>query len=183
MRLFFNVPISETPEIRQLLNDLRGMGRGMRTVRPTLLHLTLKFFSEIKEDLAESLKEKLIQVCSEQPPFQIRLERLGVFPHPTSPQVIWMGISPTGPVEELASAFDEACSGPGFEGPKEVFRPHVTVARCQPRMREGVMKIVKEHSESLFAVQQVDTVRLTQSHLNHQPVRYSKFAEGRLGIG
>lgn len=183
MRVFFSVAIDLTEPIEAVLRRLEGLSRGIKVVRADKLHLTLKFLGEVKAEFVPRLQQALVEVAQRHRAFEIELADMGVFPHARQPRVIWMGIKPQPSLLALVDDLELSCQGPGFEKAKERFAAHVTLARCQRHQAREVSVFLEEHRHTTFAVQDIDAVRLTQSHLEMHPTRYSTLAEAKLRHG
>src|SRR6476659_2574610 len=59
-------------------------------VRPASMHLTVKFLGDIAEDLVMHLHEAIADTIVHHRVLQIPLDRLGVFPRPQQPRVLWI---------------------------------------------------------------------------------------------
>src|SRR4051812_19439651 len=62
-------------------------------VPPASLHLTIKFLGDINERGIDLLRAALEQAIGSQRAVNVPLERLGAFPRPQSPRVLWVGPS------------------------------------------------------------------------------------------
>jgi len=90
-------------------------------------HITLKFFREISDELAEKVKEKLKEIKFEA--FDIELEGVGVFPPEGNYiRVIWVG-SKSEKLYELQKTIDEKLSDL-FEKDTR-FSGHITLGRVK----------------------------------------------------
>src|SRR5689334_22356687 len=107
MRLFVAVEIE--PAIRDRINEfvsgLRGKISGARWVRPEGLHITLKFLGNVSDDRRTTIENALRSARGKT--VILSLKQLGVFPHPSSPRVLWVGIEAGPELEQLASAVDQ----------------------------------------------------------------------------
>jgi len=125
MRLFVALDIDDA--IQQRLDDyvrtLQPRLPGVRFVRSTNYHITLKFLGEVASSdvVAERLRE--IRASA----FEIAVRGVGFFPNAHAPRVFWAGID-SSHVGELAHAVDQALGGLGFRFESE-FHPHLTLAR------------------------------------------------------
>ena len=102
IRAFLAVELSQ--ELRTKLATLQQelklriepeMKRDMRIswVQPVSLHLTIKFLGDMEEQVIDPLCAALEQAIGNQRAVNVPLERLGAFPHPQSPRVLWVGPS------------------------------------------------------------------------------------------
>ena len=144
MRLFVALDIDEA--IQQRLDDyvrtLQPRLSGVRFVRSSNYHVTLKFLGEVPT--SEAVRECLREVQSLS--FEITFGGVGFFPNAHVPRVFWAGINAP-QISELARGVDEALGGLGFPHERE-FHPHLTLARNgsgRPRPLRG------ERSPEAFA--------------------------------
>jgi 2'-5' RNA ligase len=125
MRLFVALDIDDA--IQQRLDDyvrtLQPRLPGVRFVRSTNYHITLKFLGEVAS--SDVVAERLREIRSSA--FEIAVHDVGFFPNAHAPRVFWAGIDSLH-VGELARAVDQALSGLGFRAESE-FHPHLTLAR------------------------------------------------------
>ena len=106
--------------------------------KPETIHLTFKFFAELDETVVDSLRTIGTAVAAHCRPMALPLARLGAFPKPQAPRVLWIGAPPgwaeTGDgrrLPEFAREIDEACAGLGLTREVKPWRPHVTIARVK----------------------------------------------------
>jgi len=108
--------------------------RAVRWVRPEGIHLTLKFLGPTPVDQIESLTEALISACAPFSPFTCTIGGLGCFPNPRRPRVIWVGVEePTGVLQQMQRAIEDACADLGFKRERRGFHPHLTLGRLRDR--------------------------------------------------
>src|ERR1051326_4100018 len=60
--------------------------------RPENIHLTMKFFGNVDQAKTPLISEALARVAKEFSPVEIAVGGTGVFPRPSRPQVLWIGI-------------------------------------------------------------------------------------------
>ncbi|MFZ1502548.1 MAG: RNA 2',3'-cyclic phosphodiesterase, partial [Nitrospira sp.] len=102
-------------------------------VRPVSMHLTLKFLGDATDESIEPLRVAIKQVVSAHQAIPIPLERLGTFPGPQAPRVLWVG--PSGSWEQGREALrltalhrevDACCRAANFAPEERPFSPHFT---------------------------------------------------------
>lgn len=142
------------PDLRAALSTLqqdlkqrceRVVDRHVRVswVQPASMHLTLKFLGDIPEEMIAPLRTAIEQAASDHRVMQVALSRLGTFPRPQAPRVLWAG-----PLESweqgaeglrlqaLHRAVEEACRAEGLAPEARPFSPHLTIARIKEGERE-----------------------------------------------
>ena len=81
--------------------------------------------------------------------FQIGVGGTGVFPRPSRPQVLWIGVSdPSDQLSALQEKFEDECAAEGFEKENRAYRPHLTIARL--RKPEGARQLADAHLRMQF---------------------------------
>jgi len=125
MRLFVALDID--PEIQRRLHDyvrpLVPRFPGVRFVRRSNFHVTLKFLGEVPQ--AEPVATRLTSV--RHPEVALSVRGVGFFPNPRAPRVFWAGID-SAALAGLAEGIALALEPLGF-APEKDFRPHLTLAR------------------------------------------------------
>jgi 2'-5' RNA ligase len=101
----------------------------VRWVAAQNLHLTLKFLGDVSpanlEKLAEALKVEADRLAG----FELSVGRLGAFPTPRRPRVIWIGIEAPAALAALQRAVEGAAARMGYPPEERPFTPHLTVGR------------------------------------------------------
>ena len=80
---------------------LKQSGAGVRWVKPSSIHLTLKFLGNILPAQVDDIAAATEQLVGDEPPLTLCAAGLGCFPSPRKPRVIWVGLR--GEVERLAN--------------------------------------------------------------------------------
>ncbi len=121
------------------------------------IHLTLKFLGNIPSEAVAEIAGRMEPLVSEKAPFSLHLTRLGVFPTPKRPRVLWL--APPEPVPELSALqgkVEEALEGLGFPRERRSFKAHLTIGRARggPLPGAGPVKLVealREGEKSLLS--------------------------------
>lgn len=90
------------------------------------LHITLRFFGEVREDVADDLDTELSLVVS--PPLDVTLEGAGAFGEGPDILAVWAGVAETPALRQLAARCESAARKVGLRPELRVWRPHVTLA-------------------------------------------------------
>ncbi|RAK67667.1 RNA 2',3'-cyclic phosphodiesterase [Phenylobacterium kunshanense] len=124
IRLFAAVAIP--PEIgRGLLTRQAGI-EGARWRPLEAFHVTLRFYGEVRQDVARDLDAALMDVRGR--PFDIVLEGAGAFGEGADVNAVWAGVAESAELRRLAEACETAARRAGLKPEKRRYRPHVTLA-------------------------------------------------------
>lgn len=124
IRLF--AALAVPPEIgRGLMTRQTGI-EGARWRPLEALHVTLRFFGEVREDVARDLDSALMDVRGR--PFEIVLEGAGAFGEGADVNAVWAGVAENAELRRLAEACETAARRAGLKPEKRRYRPHVTLA-------------------------------------------------------
>ena len=106
--------------------------RGVRTVRPDGIHLTLKFLGDIEAGRVAEVSEAIDRATAGLDPFDLGLGKAGVFPNWRSPRVLWIGLD--GDLEALGrlhEAVEREIVALGLEADNRAYQPHLTLGRVR----------------------------------------------------
>jgi len=138
------------------------------------IHLTLKFFGNGEVKRIEKISAAAERVVKQFSKFQIGVGETGVFPKPSRPQVLWIGVSdPSGQLSALQERFESECAAEGFEKENRAYRPHLTIARL--RKPEGARSLAEAHLKMKFEPIDVDVKELVtfRSELSPKGSKYT----------
>ena len=109
---------------------------GLRAQKPHTIHLTLRFLDEIADPAP--IVEALTPVAAAHEPFEMSLERIGVFPPRGAPRVVWVGLG-AGEIQAgaLAVGIENALVPLGFRRERRPWHGHVTLGRFRSPPRRG----------------------------------------------
>lgn len=124
IRLF--AAISIPPEIGQPLQTRQSGIDGARWRPLEALHVTLRFFGEIRQDIARDLDAELMGVGGR--PFEMTLSGAGSFSDGQDVNAVWAGVAESPELRRLAEACEGAARRAGLKPEKRNYRPHVTLA-------------------------------------------------------
>ncbi len=199
IRAFLAVELSQElrAELATVQQELKHriepeMKRGMRIswARPASIHLTLKFLGDMDEQVIDPLRVALEQAIGSQIAVNVPLERLGAFPHPQSPRVLWIGPlenwekgAEAKRIAEIHGAIEQACEGLRFLRETKPFSPHLTLARIKMGERQVGVALAKggvlDRPLSLGSLA-VESVVLMKSELKPTGSVYTRLWDVRL---
>ena len=127
MRLYIAIDLSEQAKenIEKIKLELKGI-QGVKPVSKENIHLTLKFLGEVSDNKAEDIARALSQVKFK--PFNISINKMGVFPNEQRIQVLWVDAEPAEPLFELKKQIDASLPRLKDDHP---FKSHITFARIK----------------------------------------------------
>ena len=105
---------------------------AVRWVKPANIHLTIKFLGDTDPATLPQIGDVLDQVVLRFGQFELRLGKLGCFPNPRKPRIIWIGVD--GDVHQLGQlqrAVEEGLEPLGWLPEGRRFHPHLTIGRVK----------------------------------------------------
>ncbi|RAK57441.1 RNA 2',3'-cyclic phosphodiesterase [Phenylobacterium deserti] len=124
IRLFAAVPIPQDIGLALVRRQTGLDGARWRTLDQ--LHVTLRFFGEVREDVARDLDGELSAIGGG--PFELELQGAGAFGEGDEIRAIWAGVVDNPALKHLAQACESAARRVGLKPEKRNYRPHVTLA-------------------------------------------------------
>jgi RNA 2',3'-cyclic 3'-phosphodiesterase len=199
IRAFLAVELSQElrAELSTVQQELKRriepeMKRDMRIswAEPASIHLTLKFLGDMDEQVISPLLAAVEQAIGRQTAVNVPLGRLGAFPRPQSPRVLWVGPSENWErgveakrIAEIHGVIEQACEGLGFLRETRPFSPHLTLARIKVGERQVGVALAKggvlDRPLSLGSLA-VESVVLMKSELKPTGSVYTKLWEVRM---
>jgi 2'-5' RNA ligase len=126
------VPEAIKERIRRLQDLLREQNANVSWVKPSNIHLTLKFLGNVAQDRLASVCQAVESRARVLSPFEIGVSGAGCFPSIKNPRVFWVGLSEVpDSLGELQGSIDRALAQRGFEPESRKFAPHLTIGRVR----------------------------------------------------
>lgn len=160
-RLFLALELPERTqqELRQLSPR---PATDLRLVREGQLHLTLHFLGNMNDACVPSLMATVSTVHAE--PFSLTLAGVGRFPPRGRASVLWAGLQPSEPLQNLHASLGAALVAAGFPVERRGYAPHVTLARVGPRTPPRLIEAyLAEHASLTLETFVVDAFTLFES--------------------
>jgi RNA 2',3'-cyclic 3'-phosphodiesterase len=164
---------------RDLTKDIR-----ISWVQPSSIHLTVKFLGDTDEELIGPMQPAIEQAVRPYLPIHIPLERIGAFPRPQQPRVLWIGPSEqwargedAARLAALHQAVEASCASFGVAQEGRPLSPHLTLARMKSGDRQlGQIMAHCGVMDRLLTIQSlaVTSIALIQSQLRPTGSVYSR---------
>lgn len=142
IRLFAAVAVP--PEIGAGLQRRQTGLDGARWRPLAAFHITLRFFGEVREDLAEDLDAQLQAII--QPAFDLNLSGAGVFGEGEKVDAVWAGVEESGPLRKLAARCETSARQAGLPPEGRRYLPHVTLAYLKRTAPEAAARWVQANN-------------------------------------
>ena len=151
--------------------------------RPENIHLTMKFFGNVNQAKVPVISDAAARVVKEFSPLQLQVGKTGVFPRPSRPQVLWIGIDdPSGALLKLQQQLEAEFAREGFPKEDRAFRPHLTIARI--RKPHNAARLAQTHLEMNFSAVELTLSELIlfRSELSSKGSKYTAVSRHSLGV-
>lgn len=125
LRLFAALDVPDDIAER-LMALMRGVPGAKWRPRENL-HLTLRFFGEVAEPVADEIDFELGQIADRAAPFELQLKGAGAFGG-ADPHALWVGAAENPALKKLAADCERAARRAGLKAESRAFTPHVTLA-------------------------------------------------------
>lgn len=180
-RGFIAVDINATPDIIQMLNEIKSSNTDVKLVESQNIHITLKFLGDVHQDKVNQIEETIKKSTEGMEPFKIKLIGTGVFPNKNYIRVIWIGIKDTEKLATIAKNIDEGLSHLGFKKEKRDFSAHLTIGRVKTaKNKEILLKKIENYEDFDFGQQNVISIKLKKSDLTPTGPIYTTIKEVKL---
>jgi 2'-5' RNA ligase len=173
IRLFAALPIP--PDIGEALLRRQTGVEGARWRPLEALHVTLRFFGEIREDVARDLDGELAAVRGR--PFDLELGGAGAFGEGSDLNAVWAGVAESPELVRLARACETAARRAGLKAETRHYRPHVTLAYLRHPDPAEVARWIQSNNLLKSPPIRVESFGLYSSFLGSEQAHYRLEAE------
>lgn len=142
IRLFAAIAIP--PEIAEGLVARRTPLAGARWRPAECLHITLRFFGDVAEDVADDIDQGLEAIVGS--PFDLTLEGAGSFGEGDRLRALWAGVVPSQELNVLAGRCERVARSAGLKAETRSFMPHVTLAYLKGAESRHVAAYIQAHN-------------------------------------
>lgn len=146
LRLFAALPLPD-PIAAQITPLQAGIAGAHWRPRESL-HVTLRFFGELREDVARELDDALAGLAQAVSPFALQVQGVGAFGR-EDPHTVWLGLSESVPLRALAADIERLARRLCLPAETRKFSPHITLASV--RGADPARMQAFERGQALFA--------------------------------
>ncbi len=178
--LAFDIPEEVKKNLANVVRDFQSKERGVKWSNVDNMHVTMKFFGSVEEELLlgeiSSRIESVVEAC---PSTNLTCQGLGVFPNWKYPRVFWAGFAgDTNRVVDLQRHIGVALEGLELPEEKSDFRLHLTLGRVKARLHNTELsELVEKLGPILFGQVPVKSLILYKSVLTKEGPIYTKLKE------
>ena len=184
-RLFIATPvITLSAEIQKISADLRFRLRhdDIVWVKDDVRHLTLRFLGATPPQQVPAIRRALAEVCADNKPITLNINKIGVFGSHYHPEVIWLGFEHFEPFKKLFEDLEPKLQTLGFEPNYGNFVPHITLGRVKnlhskPKFWESIEAIPQTISQPI----DISELILYQSFLHKDGPEYKVLGSYEIG--
>jgi 2'-5' RNA ligase len=167
------IPPAVADTVAEAIEPWRDAFPSVRWIPPERWHVTIAFLGATRPELVTWVREQLGMVAGATRAFETRVVGLGSFPSARRAKVLWAGLDEgAGRLSGLAEGVRAALAG-GLALEPRPFRPHLTIARCDPPLNLPAGYAATDLESRPFAV---DVIELMQSHQGGPIPRYGVLA-------
>jgi RNA 2',3'-cyclic 3'-phosphodiesterase len=161
-----------------------GVGSGWAWSPRTQWHLTLRFLGSQNRSQVPELAGRWTDAAAEFAPMELALDRPGVFPGPSRPKVLWIGVA--GEVNRLGELQQRVEETSVVLAPAEAraYHPHLTLARrlrTASRPPPSLMEALGQPPRWPAPAFRVEAFHLMRSHLRPSGAVYEVLYRFELG--
>lgn len=183
VRCFVNVGIGkeQRKRISELVEELKKIPADVKYVDAENLHITPRFFGDIKEDELPDIEKGLEKAANETSSFELKLLGTGVFPNQNYVKVLWIGAEKCPELQKLKKLVDGYI--PVGEKDSRPFEPHVTIGRVRSRKNlDLILKKLDEYKDFDFGSEKITEINVKKSTLTPEGPVYENLARFELKI-
>ena len=178
IRTFIAIELNKT--IREHLIALQEtLGQAapeVKWVEPENLHVTLLFLGEVEDRDLPAVCRAAQAAVADQPAFPMTVERVGCFPNPRRPRILWAGIGlGTQDVVAVHDAIETPLLELGcYRREDRKYTPHVTLGRNRSEgPADALRQALAQHAAWKAGEQIVGEIQVIASELTSDGPSYS----------
>jgi 2'-5' RNA ligase len=166
-----------------LQETLVRTGTEVKWVEPENLHVTLLFLGEVDDREVHRVCQLVTDGVKDQPAFAMTVERVGCFPNPRRPRVIWVGVGEgVQPLCTLHDGLEEPLMDLGYRREERRYTPHITLGRVKSdRPTDKLAAALAKHAGWKGGETMVREILVMSSELTPQGPIYTVLSRAPLG--
>jgi len=179
IRAFIAIEIDPETQnsLGKLINQMNKTSIGSVKWTPSQnIHLTLKFLGEVETWELTSINQMVRNVANQSQSFTAVITKLGVFPTPNNPRIIWIVLEAPQTLSHLARTIEDSARNLGFDSEGRPFTPHLTMGRVRPGItrvqQDQLAGVIRSTSLPKFNPIQINSITLFQSILKPGGAEY-----------
>ncbi|RME37523.1 MAG: RNA 2',3'-cyclic phosphodiesterase [Planctomycetota bacterium] len=185
VRLFIAIELDEAVrrELARVQETLKPACRGVRWVKPELLHLTIKFLGEVPDGDVTGVTTAVETAAGASGGFDMDVGgSCGCFPPRGLVRVVWSSVTAEeGVLSRCVEHVERALEQAGFPRERKPFRPHITLGRVRYDDSRGAIRAAVEACTARTIGQRVDRLTVMSSVLSRGGPTYTPVARFDLG--
>lgn len=170
-----DLPPSVQESLEHLSLDLQRTGAAVSWVKPSRIHVTVKFLGNVPTERVDAISDALLQSVVETKPFRLRPAGCGAFPSMKKIRIVWVGLQgDLGPLKMLQRQVEDAMASLGFDREDRSFKPHLTLGRVKGTKNiRALQEAVLDHQGFQLEAFDVTEAVLYKSELRPDGARYT----------
>jgi 2'-5' RNA ligase len=179
IRAFIAIEINRENQnsLDNLINQINKTSMGsVKWTQSQNIHLTLKFLGDVETWELTSINQLIRNVANQSQSFTAVITKLGAFPTPNNPRIIWIGLEAPQTLFHLARTIEDSTRNLGFDSEGRPFTPHLTMGRARPGItrvqQDQLAGVIRSISLPKFNPIQINSITLFQSILKPGGAEY-----------
>lgn len=179
-----DIPNEIKNKIAEIQMELQQILPKVSWVKPSNIHLTLKFLGDVTPEQIPSIEEAIHDAVKGLQPFDIKIGGIRAFKNLSQPKVLWINIAtePTS-IIQLAENLDSSLNCLSFPKESRKFTPHLTIARIRNHI--NLTKFVSyfdAYNKMDYVPIHIKQLSLIKSQLASEGAIYTKLKTVQFGV-
>jgi RNA 2',3'-cyclic 3'-phosphodiesterase len=170
MRIFIGIKLDTAAieHVEKFLKPFKKISTPIRWVKPSNIHITLKFIGDIPDNEYPQIEQAVLQATKDLNlgGLDLKLTGCGKFGKRDSLNIFWIGVSPNETMTRLYEQIEITLVKLGAPKEDRPFKPHITVGRNNKNYNfKSLFNLVDEHSERRITDMRADRFQIFESRL------------------
>jgi 2'-5' RNA ligase len=185
IRTFIAVDLGKAIRDRMvaLQKTLAQTGVEVKWVEPENLHVTLLFLGEVEDRQIPAVCQLVSEHTLTHPSFPMRVEKVGCFPNPRRPRIVWAGVGAGAqPLVLVHDGLETPLTQLGYRREERRYTPHITLGRVKSeRNTQALSAELFRHAGWKGGDKKVDEILVMSSELTPRGPLYTVLCRAALG--